>query len=267
MHVLVLNNPVAGRGRSGAVADGVRDALVAGGIHAKRAHTPAQADDPALLRALQDASAAIVVGGDGALRRVAPALMAARTPVYNVPGGTENLFARQFGMTPTPADVVGAVERMCVQEVDVGSCAGEPFLLMCGTGADAAIVHRLTRHRSGAITHASYARHVLAEFVRGRSPRLTIRADGRTLVDDRSGAAIFANSRQYALRIDPEPRASMDDGMLDLVFFPSGTSAGALLWNVASRLRAVGGDLGRRHRTIIAPAPESSRRFHASPSN
>ena len=42
--------------------------------------------------------------------------------------------------------------------------------------------------------------------------------------------------------------------MLDLVFFPSGTSAGALLWNVASRLRAVGGDLGRRLGVVRAAA-------------
>lgn len=254
MRVLILNNPVAGRGRSGEAADRVRSALVARGFRVDRCHTPAEAADSQWTQALEDTQAVVVVGGDGAVRRVAPGLAATRVPMFNVPCGTENLFARQFAMRPEPEAVADAVARMQVLDVDLGRFDGDAFFLMCGVGADASIVHRLARGRTGAITHASYVRHVLAELVSGRSPRVTIRADGRTLVDDRAGAAIFANSRQYALRIDPEPRASMIDGLLDLVFFPASTSAGALLWNAASLLRMANGRFGRRMGVVRAAA-------------
>lgn len=246
MRIVVMNNPVSGRGRSGELADLIGGALTARGCDVERRPTPVRADDPDLIRALGGADAAVVVGGDGAMRRVAPALLATSVPVYNAPSGTENLFARQFGMTAAPRMVADAVAQMRTRRVDVGLCGGEVFLLMCSVGADAAIVHRLTRNRRGAITHASYARHVVAEMARGRSPRLTIRAGGATVVEDRPGAVIVANSRQYALRIDPAPDASMEDGLLDLVFLPASTSAGTLLWGVALRVRLAQGGLGRR---------------------
>lgn len=252
MRVLVMHNPIAGRGRSGEVADRVRIALLARGIDVDRRHTPALEHDPDLILGLRACDAAVIVGGDGAIRRVASALVQTHTPAYNVPCGTENLFARQFGMCAHPDAVAQAVERMAVQDVDVGRCGDDLFVLMCGVGADASIVHRLARHRHGAITHASYIRHVLAELATGRSPTLTIRAGGLTIVDSRAGAAVIANSSQYALRIDPARGASMRDGLLDLVFFPASTSAGALLWGVASRLRLASSAAARRMGVIRA---------------
>lgn len=246
MRILVLHNPVSGRGRSGEVADRVRVALLAKGIHVERYHTPAAECDPGLIEMLHSADAAVIVGGDGAMRRVADGLMHTQTPVYNVPCGTENLFARQFGMTTSLDKLTASIKKLNVQSVDVGRSGEHPFLLMCGFGADASIVHRLTRNRRGAISHASYIRHILAEVASGRSPSLTIRADGRTIVNARRGAAIFANSRQYALRINPAPGACMHDGLLNLVFFPSTLSAGALAWYAASLLRIHQGSLARR---------------------
>lgn len=265
MRVLVMHNPVSGRGRSGEVADRVRDTLAARGLVVERRHTPPRAGDVELRDALRQVDAAVIVGGDGAMRRVAPALIDTGVPVYNLACGTENLFARQFQMSRAPEAVAGAIGRMGVKTVDVGRCGDEVFLLMCGIGADAAVVHRLSRARTGAITHASYARHVLAELVRGRSPRVTIRSGGRTLVDARRGAAVVANSRQYALRIDPAPSASMTDGRLDLAFFPAMTSAGALMWNLASKARAASGRAARRLGVIRAVAPEFELTVHDEP--
>jgi diacylglycerol kinase family enzyme len=51
------------------------------------------------------------------------------------------------------------------------------------------------------------------------------------------GTLVVANSRQYALRIDPARRADMSDGLLDLVFLPGRGAASMALWGLRCRLR------------------------------
>jgi diacylglycerol kinase family enzyme len=77
-------------------------------------------------------------------------------------------------------------------------------------------------------------------------PRVTVTVDGTNVVEGRRGMVIVANSRQYAVRIDPACDASMADGLLDVVFLPAegGVRAGA--WLLSARLRR-----HRRNSTLI----------------
>lgn len=247
-----MHNPIAGRGRAGALADRLASTFTSRGHTVERCHTPAVESDHSLTPLLREMDAAVIVGGDGAMRRAAPLLIDAAVPTCNFPSGTENLFAREFRMPPDPRAVLRALERRDILDVDVGLCAGHVFLVMASVGADAAVVHRLASRRSGPITHASYARHILAELATGRCPLVTVHADGERIVDRRRGVVIVANSRQYALRIDPAPRASPTDGRLDVVFFPAGPSAAAFAWAILFRFRL--GALSARFGAIAATA-------------
>ncbi len=51
------------------------------------------------------------------------------------------------------------------------------------------------------------------------------------------GLAIVANSRHYAIRLDPAPRASISDGLLDVVFLPCRSSLSALAWMILALVR------------------------------
>ena len=64
-----------------------------------------------------------------------------------------------------------------------------------------------------------------------------LRAVQPVVVDQRQGMAIVANCRQYALRIDPATRARMDDGTLDVVFFPCSTIVRGVAWFLGRRAR------------------------------
>lgn len=87
---------------------------------------------------------------------------------------------------------------------------------------------------------------VLAELRRPLFPRLKVEVEGKTVVDGQRGMLIVANSRQYALRIDPACNASMTDGMLDVVFLPCRGVASVLACGLACRLR-----LGHRIRGVV----------------
>ena len=237
MKVGILVNSAAGRGRAETYARQLAPALDADGHDVEVCHVnpaPVAWDLDAFVHAND---AMVVVGGDGTLQSTTSAARRAGTPLYHAPFGTENLFARELSMVEDIDVVRETLRTNRVDRLDLGRCDDKPFLLMLSIGFDANVVHRLARRRQGTITHLSYVRPIVAELVHGVAPRLTVEIDGKPLVCDEPGLLVIANSRQYALRIDPAPGASMTDGKLDVVFFPAGTPFGLLLWAARARFR------------------------------
>ncbi len=77
---------------------------------------------------------------------------------------------------------------------------------------------------------------MLRQWLRLDPPRLTIEADGKVVASDVRGLAILANSRQYAIRLDPARRARMDDGLVDLVILPCSGRMSLLGWLIRAAL-------------------------------
>lgn len=246
MRVLVLYNPSSGRGRGQRVAEGVRALLASRGTNAElfpTAKEPPEQFHARLAGALRAADLLVVAGGDGTLHHTLPSLLGSGTPVYHLAMGTENLFARQFRMDRSPGTLDRAIRSWKTLDVDAAvlspsdSTRSYPFILMASIGPDAGVIRRLDAARRGPISHLSYIRPILAEVLAPTIPSLTIEVDGRILVQGRSGMAVVANSRQYAMRIDPACDASMTDGLLDVVFFPAGTRFHLPFWVTLARLR------------------------------
>lgn len=229
MKVALLVNPRSGRERGARAGEALQQRIVGAGHECARLDV-GEALDGRLGEALRGAGALVVAGGDGTAHHAAPVAMEAGVPIYHAPLGTENLFAREFGMRRRSQAVVDALATGRTRSVDAGQCAGRVFLVMCSLGADASVIHRMHAGRNGGIRRISYAPHLLAEAMRPALPRLTVRVDGRELVRHRRGVVIVANSRQYAARLDPAREAIIDDGLLDALFLPATTTIGLLLW-------------------------------------
>jgi diacylglycerol kinase family enzyme len=238
MRILVLYNPIAGSGRASAAAESVRVALREGGHEPSLQET--LPDPPAdwLVSSLAGVDLLLVVGGDGAVRLASGPAAQTGTPLHVFPLGTENLFAREFGIGRSLPRLLDAVRRFELRHVDVGVAGDKTFLLMTGLGFDACMVRDLAAGRRGGISHLSYAGPLLRQTWRWRAPRMTIRVDDEIVVRERRGFVQIANCRQYAVRLDPALRASMTDGLLDVVFFPCKSGPGVLAWLLACRCRA-----------------------------
>jgi diacylglycerol kinase (ATP) len=247
VNLAVLYNPSSGRGRGESTASAVASALRSRGHipHLIRVGRGLHAENE-LATALAGSQAVVIIGGDGTVHHAAEAAIAANTPIYQIPTGNENLFAREFGMTGAPDQLLAALDRRQIVNVDLGrvSLDAAPanahsrlFLLMCSLGPDSSVIHRLAKVRDRAVGHWMYARPIVAELCRPLFPRLTIRVDGNCIAEDRPGMLVVANSRQYAWRIDPATRASMTDGLLDAVFLPCCSRTRILRWMLAARLR------------------------------
>lgn len=235
--VVLVANPISGRGRADRMAGELARALRTGGHAAVQIATRLQPTEQWLDPALEGADAMVVVGGDGAVRMAADAAIRTGVPLHHLPMGTENLFAREFRSTRRPADLLAALEAGRVQWVDVATINGETVVLMASMGFDADVVHDLAARRTGAITHLSYAAPIVRRALRWRAPVLDVVVDGEPLVTGVRGTVIIANCRQYGGRLDPAPDASMTDGRLDVVVLPSRSGVGLVRHAAACRLR------------------------------
>lgn len=227
----MLYNPIAGAGRAANAAHALARALEEDG-HALllRQTQAASSSSTTCTDAPPHADVLVVVGGDGTMRAVAEEAIARRIPVYHVPLGTENLFARQFGMDREVATLRQALSGGTIRAIDTASANGRCLLLMASVGFDAAVVGALALRRSGAIRHTSYILPTLGQVIGWRVPRLTILIDGERIVMERFGTVVIANSPEYALRVNPAHKASVTDGLLDVVFYPLRSRFGLLPW-------------------------------------
>lgn len=242
MRVVVHHNPNSGRGLARKIAARTVRALDERG-HAVK--SLAVGGDEALdLDRLRDAHALIVIGGDGSVAHQARASIETGVPVYHAGTGNENLFAREFGMSREPVAIVKAVEKQNVARVDVARVGGaghpNPMLLMAGTGCDAGVIRRVAQGRTRAIGHLAYVEPVIREGLFPSLRPVTVSVDGDTVVEHDVGQLVIANSPRYAVEMNPAYDAEIDDGLLDVVFMPAGTTLGSALWLGASRLRIAG---------------------------
>jgi diacylglycerol kinase family enzyme len=220
--VLILFNPRAGGGRSRAVAARIDARLRRAGYETDVAPTRADAGDGEGddRHAAGPARALVVVGGDGAVRSAAGAAIRSRTPLYHVPCGTVNLFAREFAMTGRPAQLLAALAGGRVRWVDAALANGRRFLLMASVGFDARVVHDLAGRRGASNSRWAYIRPLARQLGRWRPPKLEVASDDGSLAVEATGTVVVANCRRYMWRLNPARRALMDDGKLDVVFLP-----------------------------------------------
>jgi diacylglycerol kinase family enzyme len=237
VRILLLYNPVAGRAKAAAAAERLRVTLREAGHDPIMKRTEPEPAAGWLDAALHEVDLLLVVGGDGAVRLAGGSAARTGTPLYTYPLGTENLFAREFGIGRSSRRLLGALDRFEIRRVDVGVAGEQSFLLMASLGLDARMVQEVADRRRGGITRLSYLAPGLRQLRQWRAPRLTILVDDEAVVREARGFVVVANSRQYAVRLDPALRASMSDGLLDVVFFPCGAGPGVLAWLLACRLR------------------------------
>lgn len=261
MRLILLINSKSGTGGARARAGKIAHALTTAGHDCDHLDV---ADPPdAALAKFRRADAAIVVGGDGSVHHALPMLVDTGVPVYHAPTGTENLFAREFGMSRRSRAICAAAEAARITRCDVAVCARadappRPFAIMLSIGPDAGVMRRMAAARRGPITHLSYAGPVIRETFAPSLAPMTVEADDKTVVDNRPGVLIVANARQYALRIDPAWEARTDDGLLDLVFLPASSSLAMTAAFLAARFRvATPGSVRVRAADIRIQAPDA----------
>ncbi len=219
---LVVVNPVAGPTAGRLLErDRLTRALRGAGLSGEWVETTADRDADEIIADRAETGPVVVIGGDGTVQAAARALRGGDRPMLIVPRGSGNILAQRLGLSPRLSAALDLLHHGQVRRVDVGSVAGEPFLLGVGIGVDARIVREADRRLKKQVGVFAYlvgaARTLPIEH-----HDFEIEIDGE-VVHERGASVLVAN---FGTLIGPwtfPPRADGFDGRLDVAVLKAET--------------------------------------------
>jgi diacylglycerol kinase (ATP) len=231
----IIANERSGRGSGRRHVLRLVTALASSGFNCEVAWTPAERAQ-LVDRSTHDSGCRCLVGvgGDGTVAAIINERPS--VPFAVLPTGTENLFARHFGMVRNPERLVRSIEANQARSIDLGLVAHHRFALMASIGFDAEVISRHHHSRTGTTSRAAYVRPVLNASMKYQFPLLSVTVLDPPGIQPLTGSMAFIfNLPTYALGLPVAPTASPSDGLLDLVVFqkPGPFQALRYLWLVA----------------------------------
>jgi YegS/Rv2252/BmrU family lipid kinase len=174
----------------------------------------------------------VVVGGDGAVLRVAPALAKSDVVLGIIPTGTGNLLAGNLGIPKSAADAVRTIVTGRHRTIDLGHAVVDgktyDFSIACGLGFDANVMDKTgsgQKRRWGRLAYLANAASQIGE-ISNIPHEITI--DGETTITE--GAQMFiANFGSMLAGISPRRAVRPDDGLLDVIVVRASGPLGGLL--------------------------------------
>lgn len=223
---LVLLNPNAGGGRARRLQPLLRQWLAQHSPNVELATPGNVALARHLLLQLPPVSRVVVVGGDGTLNQLLPALLQGGHTLGLVPCGSGNDTARALGLYHTPwAAALAHGLQGAAQPMDVGQAIFQtdvgahtvPFFSSFTVGFDSSVGLRALHGPRWLRGLPRYLLATLREMAALRTWELQVALDGTPL---HNGVALFAstlNTPSFGSGMPAVPHARIDDARLDLL--------------------------------------------------
>ncbi len=222
--VLVIANPVSGRGRAARLARAVLARLREKGCAVDLRETRQPGDARRFAAGSAGFSALACVGGDGTVNEIVNGLPeGVNPPLAMIPCGTANVLAKELRLPRGAeglADVV-AEGREIRWDLGVDRVSGRRFLLFGSAGYDAHVVHVFHAARRGPVRMWQYVLWGLKSVIGYRAPRIRAEIDGKALAEDASWVQV-SNVAGYGGPLVFTPRARADDGRFEVMVLRAG---------------------------------------------
>ncbi|WP_240735085.1 diacylglycerol kinase family protein [Hymenobacter sp. UV11] len=217
LRFLFVVNPVAGSSGKAAWEPTIR-AYFAALPHTAELLTLTGHGDEAALRARVAAShpdRLVAVGGDGTVKLVAAAALAANRPLAVLPAGSANGMARELALPADPTQALAVAVHGTEKSVDVLYLNGTDLCLhLSDIGLNAQLVrHAHARHWRGLL---GYARAAFWSLLRRRRLHVRIRTDTGE-VERTAFMVVLANARVYGTGATINPNGDVADGRFEVV--------------------------------------------------
>ncbi len=190
--------------------------------------------------------AVVAVGGDGTVNEVARGLVKGNglrvngTALGILPMGSGNGFARHLNIPIRPQKALEMINRSEPISVDYGLANGRLFVSTCGTGFDAVIAdHFAGSNKRG---FATYFQNIIHDVFSYTPQTYHIVGDGLD-VTHKAFLITFANANQWGYEALIAPRASVQDGKMDIMMM----SSHAILGSASLALRLFAGSIDDSH--------------------
>ena len=193
--------------------------------------------------------AVVAVGGDGTVNEVARGLVEGTkydvqctkgTALGIIPMGSGNGFARHLNIPIKPQKALEMINHSEPISVDYGLANGKLFVSTCGTGFDAVIAdHFAGSNKRG---FSTYLQNILHDVFSYTPETYHIVGDGLD-VTHKAFLITFANANQWGYEALIAPKASVQDGKMDIMLM----SSHAILGSASLALRLFAGSIDDSH--------------------
>jgi YegS/Rv2252/BmrU family lipid kinase len=219
--IIYLINPISGTRGKRSLREMIRQRTEERGIPFTILPTNAEGDYthlPGLIRE-EGITDIVICGGDGTVSAVAAALQASDTRIGIVPMGSGNGLAFAANIPKDPAKALDIIFAGKSSLID-GLLINDQFsCMLCGIGLDGKVAHEFAgQHKRGLQT---YIRITMKNFFTAHPYpfRLSIPGDSgtRSELDVHAFFISIANGNQFGNNFTIAPKASLHDGLLDIV--------------------------------------------------
>jgi YegS/Rv2252/BmrU family lipid kinase len=162
--------------------------------------------------ALEGYYAVVAVGGDGTVNEVATVLIGTDTALGIIPNGSGNGFARHLDISTRANRAVEMLNSSEVINVDYGIVNDIPFFSTCGIGFDAIVAQDFADSSRG---FKGYVQSIFKDLFRYKPETYHLEGDGID-VTTKAFLVNFANAGQWGYDAYIAPKASVQDGLLDV---------------------------------------------------
>ena len=174
----------------------------------------------------------VIYGGDGSVSQLVSALLSVDVNIGIIPSGSGNGLALAANI---PKDIHKALTLI----FDGNSSYVDAFMvndkfscMLSGLGFDAQVAHDFAKDPNRGLT--TYIKKTFANFIKAEPFPFGIHLDGKSFRTDAFFISI-ANGNQFGNNVRIAPKASLNDGLADLVIVTK-TNKLMLLWSVAKHI-------------------------------
>lgn len=227
--ILLVANPISGRGKVERHLDKVAELLKRVGVHVDVFTTEKKGD---ARRAASECcgGAILCFGGDGTFNEVLNGTDLDASALGIIPAGTGNVLAKELGIPRSPALAVQTLLNGKIVSYDLGYAGDRRFISVFGAGLDAHIVDLVHRKRGGKLTLFHYIPFLFRQAFQLPQWDISVRVDGQALTQ-RGNVVCIGNGRSYGGPIQLTPAACPQDGEFDAMVTQIGGPAE--IWNPA----------------------------------
>ena len=214
-HILAIINPVSGTGSKDKIPRLI-DTVVnsdRNDVSIIATEYPGHACEIAAQAVKDKVDIVVAIGGDGTVNEVGSAVCGTDTAMAIVPVGSGNGLARHLRISMNASRALQVLNDGDIIPLDYCTVNGKPFFCTCGMGFDATVSYKFSNE--GTRGFITYIKTALTEYIKYKPQEYLIDIDGKKM-QEKAFVIACCNAAQYGNNAYIAPRATMQDGLLDI---------------------------------------------------
>ena len=227
-NIIYIINPISGTGTKKIIEQLIEKKTKAAGITFLMFPSVASGDYSFLIPIIKEKKITdvVIAGGDGTVSQVVSCLMDCNVNFGIIPCGSGNGLAYTIKIPKQPAEALDIVFKGNAAAID-GFYINDQFACMlCGLGFDAKVAHDFAKQPQRGLT--TYIKQVVKHFFAAKTYAFELSVNNNRFLTDAYFISI-ANSNQFGNNFTIAPKASLTDGLLDIVIVTSQNKLSVLL--------------------------------------